>query len=119
MKSHFQAPSTEALLAAGGASHRHAELQGDGHPSAPFEGQSTAHRDYQAPPAVLSVPERMDNTQLFPPVPFEGQSSMKAHYQATLSRGPTSSRQEQPEACNWPSHRRASNTISGAVYNAP
>ncbi|CAL1146436.1 unnamed protein product [Cladocopium goreaui] len=102
MKAHFVAPSTEAVLAASSASLRHADLQASSQPTARFEGQSTMHQDFQAPPPVaLNQPQPAAATTAVSPIRFEGESSMKAHYQApseeALIDATGGIRQQQPD----------------------
>ena len=82
MKAHYQAPSGEALRAASNI-HQQSDMQTE-EQKVHFEGQSTMHHDYQAPPLekLHQFLGRPDCSESAPPVPFEGESSMKAHYPA-------------------------------------
>ena len=82
MKIHYQAPWNEALKAAGSSALQRESGIEVRDATVPFEGQSTTHEDYRAPPLeklsqFLRQPPR---DEAFATVPFEGESSMKAHY---------------------------------------
>ena len=90
MKAHYQAPSIDALQAAASmAGLSRADLQHDKEPTARFEGESTVHRDFQAPPSTalnqLHCRAKADEVDMTPAVAFEGESSMRAHFQAPSS----------------------------------
>ena len=70
--------------------------------TARFEGQSTMHHDFQAPPPVaLNQAQSAAATTEVSPIRFEGESSMKAHYQApseeALIAATGGIRQQQPD----------------------
>ena len=90
MKAHYQAPSIDALQAAASmAGLQRADLQHDKETTARFEGESTVHRDFQAPPSTalkqLHCRAKADEVDTTPAVAFEGESSMRAHFQAPSS----------------------------------
>ena len=84
MRAHYKPPPLDALVASMDVRSRHGDLQHSSVEAAKFEGESTAHRDFQAPaPQDLSDVQRksLDDRSLVNNLPFEGESSMRAHYQ--------------------------------------
>ncbi|CAJ1392874.1 unnamed protein product [Effrenium voratum] len=84
MRTHYQPPPPDALqspatsLVTDKAMAKSTPLQ-----LAKFEGQSTMHRDFQAPVLEqLLLPRSTASHDTSPPIRFEGESSMKAHYPA-------------------------------------
>ncbi|CAE7465930.1 unnamed protein product, partial [Symbiodinium sp. KB8] len=89
MRAHYPAPPPDAFrIATADARCRQDDLQHSSVQAASFEGESTAHRDFQKHPAP--VEELPDMSQISPDgngsepryLAFEGGSSMRAHYPA-------------------------------------
>ncbi|CAE6946212.1 unnamed protein product [Symbiodinium sp. CCMP2592] len=82
MQSHYRAPPQDAFkVAPADARSRQGDLQHSSAQAAQFEGESTAHRDFQAHP-VQAVPELAPDRSVVHTLPFEGESSMQSHYRA-------------------------------------
>ena len=84
MRAHYQPPPPDALQSpATSLVKDKAMAESTPRQLAKFEGQSTMHRDFQAPaleqPLLPRPPASHDTS---PPIRFEGESSMKAHYPA-------------------------------------
>ena len=82
------------------ATLRQADSQHPQHQAICFEGQSTTHQEYQAPPPVAKQPQPAASTEAST-IRFEGESSMEAHYQAppeeALKAATGSINQQQPD----------------------
>ena len=82
MQSHYKAPPQDAFkVAPADARSRQGDLQHSSAQAAQFEGESTAHRDFQAHP-VQPLPELPPDRSVVHTLPFEGESSMQSHYRA-------------------------------------
>ena len=82
MQSHYKAPPQDAFkVAPVDARSRQGDLQHSSAQAAKFEGESTAHRDFQAHP-VQALPELPPDRSVVHTLPFEGESSMQSHYKA-------------------------------------
>ena len=83
MQSHYKAPPPDAFkVAPADARSRQGDLQHSSAQAAPFEGESTAHRDFQAHSVPVLQEARHESSNMQCHLPFEGKSSMRAHYQA-------------------------------------
>ncbi|CAE7275479.1 unnamed protein product, partial [Symbiodinium pilosum] len=98
MRAHYQAPPAEAFLRQ--TAHLPAQMHSDTLSQARFEGQSTAHSDYQAHALRSCQPMRPAHVSFDPKVrvPFEGESSMRAHYRAPSLEALRSAAYQQPGA---------------------